>query len=219
MENYQEDEIYFKIRMVSDKLKINPKIKAVDSKKLQLKEIPAAIHENVECLDISDNLIKNVVTDKFKNILILDLGYNLLQNHDDIKNKSLKELYLMANDILSISESIAFHTRLEKFDIAANRITDIKNLSLISKNIKEIYLGANKITDFNIDLSEYENLHTLDLQYNKLKTIDFNLLPINLKQLLINNNKDLVEIKNRENLKSLELFDSSNTKLEHPEKF
>ena len=202
--------------MRGKELTVNEDCEAIELRRNQFVSVPEEVPKTIKHLDISDNLIREIDTAEFKNIEMLDLGYNLLQEHDSIRNETLKELYLMANDISAISESIKYCINLEKFDIATNRLREIENLKFITTNIKEIYLGANKISEFNINLNHLTNLKIVDLQFNNLKEFDCALLPESVDTLLLNNNRNLVTIKNTRKFK---IFDYNDTKYAQTNKF
>ncbi len=217
MENYKDEECYFYVDERYKPMEIPKTVKAISLRRNRLKEIPESIPENVEYLDVSDNLINIPGTKQFKDIKVLDLGYNLLKTHDEIQNSSLTELYLMANEFVSLSDSLKFHTSLVKFDIASNRIKLLDPLKLLANTIEEIYLGNNKIDHFSVDLTHLTKLRILDLQYNNLEEFDCSLINSKLEILLLNNNPNLEEVKNVEILTELSMFDTDHTKLKKNE--
>ncbi|KAL6122577.1 Ppp1r7 [Nucleospora cyclopteri] len=211
MDKFDESKCCFHVNKRDEKLVINRDVQAAELRRNQFEAIPEEIPDTIEYLDLSDNLIKKVNSERFTEIKVLDLGYNLLQEHDCIKNDSLEELYLMANDIQHISSSIKHLKRLKKIDIASNRILNADIIADLPLSIEEIYLGANKINRFNCDLSHLINLKILDLQFNDLTEINVDLLPSNLHTLLLNDNPNL---KNLFNLKKdFKILDLLNTKV------
>merc|ERR1712131_574848 len=114
-------------------------------------------------------------------------------------------------DIENISTSLKHLKNLVKFDIASNRISDIKELKYLNEKVEEIYLGANKINEFNVDLTHLKNLKILDLKFNKLSEIDLNLIPKSVHTLLLNNNPQLKVIKNND--REFKILDCNDTEI------
>lgn len=194
MDKYNDDEIYMFNNERDKEMNIKQDAVAIELRRNKLEKIPDGVPAEVLHLDISDNHVREIDTSKFTKIQMLDLGYNLLQNHDSIKNSTLTELYIMANDIRQVSKSLKYQTNLKKFDIAFNRLTNIDNLPCISETIEEIYLGANKISEFNLNLTHLKNLKVVDLQFNNLTEFDCALLPESVEVLMLNNNKNLEKL-------------------------
>lgn len=183
--------------------------RVLDIKRNKLESIHFPQDSELTYLDVSDNLIQTMEpVSGLKYLEVLDFGYNLLKEIPQLDLPSLKELYLMSNDISEI-KNLNF-PNLEKIDVANNDIETLENITCT--NISEAYFGANKISAL-CDLTHLTNLKILDLQYNKLYEIDCTLIPQSVEILLLNNNKSLHEISNIDHLINLKMLGVKNTKI------
>lgn len=213
MDNLREEDDKTKIILNKMKLTDFPlipsDIKTFDVRRNSISTMVFPENCQLEQLDASDNVIKSLdPISGLKQLKILDIGYNLIIHIPLLDLPSLKELYLMSNDITKI-ENMNFN-ELIKLDLANNDIRSLEGVNC--PKLEEIYLGANKIDQL-INLKHLQFLKILDLQYNKLDEFDCSLLPESIETILLNNNKGLKKITNLECLPSLKLLGIKNTKI------
>jgi Leucine-rich repeat (LRR) protein len=210
MDSYQENQVYSSIRQGYTELpQIPADVLAVDVRRNKISQISLEHIPQIEYLDISDNLIRSIgALSGLSRLTVLDAAYNLLSRISPLDLPSLKELYLMSNDILEI-EHMNFKN-LEKLDMANNNIKKIENLKCLQ--LKELYLGANKIIEIE-NIRHLSGLKILDLQFNAIETVDCAELPRSLEILLLQGNSNLHSIKNLDFLENLKILGIKNTKL------
>uniref|UniRef100_A0A1I7V1Z9 Fibronectin type-III domain-containing protein n=1 Tax=Caenorhabditis tropicalis TaxID=1561998 RepID=A0A1I7V1Z9_9PELO len=115
----------------------------------QLKEInQMGRFENLIHLDLSSNLIEDLVILSLKSLEILNLSSNFLVELPDLsKCKSLRSLNLAENKIKDLTKlpTLISPTTLRKFDISSNSISDLSQFSTLSsfKKLEEVALARN----------------------------------------------------------------------------
>lgn len=212
MEKYGDDEVFILVRQnLPEMPEIPPGKAAVDVRRNKITTIRFDPENSIEYLDISDNLIKDISpASGLCKAKVLDCSYNLLESIPVLDLESLRELYLISNDIAKI-ENIRFSS-LEKLDLANNEIRRIENID--SPGITELYLASNKITTVE-NLAHLPSLKILDLQYNDIEEIDCRALPKTLEILLLQGNTSLRKITNTEHLENLKMVNVRRTKVEN----
>lgn len=210
MDKFPEDAIFRAVHSgVSDTPEIPEDARAVDIRRNNLVELRFSESNNVEYLDASDNKIADISNlEILKSLVILDCSYNLIQAIPSLHLNSLKELYLIANDI-QVIENIRYPS-LIKLDLANNEIKIIENIE--TPRLEELYLANNQISSLS-DLTYLKYLRILDLQYNDISTIDCMLLPDSLEILLLQGNKQLSSIKNKEKLTRIRIINIVDTSI------
>lgn len=204
----------FEIYIVHEKLErmegITKHTKIATYRRNVIERIEAFDFESLEELDLYDNRITEIENlENMQSLKILDLSFNLIKQCNVPCLPTLKELYLIGNDIHSIEKMELL--KLEKLDMAENAITAIENLENLPL-LSELYLGSNRISEIP-DLTEHKNLKIIDLQNNKLSKVDCKYLPVTLKTLMLNDNSQLEEILNLHLLENLDLIGVVRTKI------
>lgn len=188
---------------------IGKNVKVLEARRNKIKDIKLPDSSELESIDVSDNLIKEI--DAFNNLdklKVLDVGYNLIKRIPYLCLPALQELYVMSNDISSIS-GLNFPTLL-KLDVANNDLKEVGDLEC--PKLLEAYFGANRIREIK-GFTNLSSLEILDLQYNCLEEIDCRQLPKSLKYLFLNNNMNLKKVENIEHLEELKVLGLKNTKV------
>ncbi|KAM0681204.1 U2 small nuclear ribonucleoprotein A' [Glugoides intestinalis] len=189
---------------------IGEKVRILEARRNRLENIKLPTNSELETIDVSDNLIKEMdAFNDLNRLKVLDVGYNLIKRIPELRLPALQELYVMSNDISSIS-GLSLPTLL-KLDVANNDLKELKDLGC--PKLLEAYFGANRIREIE-GFTKLSTLEILDLQYNCFEEIDCLQLPKSLKYLFLNNNMNLTKVKNIEHLEELKVLGLKNTKVE-----
>ncbi|TIC06944.1 L domain-like protein [Wallemia mellicola] len=156
----------------------------------------------LEEIDLYDNKISD-------DNLILDLSFNLIRSIKNLEKLPLKELYLVQNKIVDIS-NLNIPT-LELLELGGNRIRTIQNLDYLS-NLRELWLGKNKITEI-ANMDNLSNLRILSLQANRISDITGLDGLTNLEELYLSHN-NLSSLQGLDNLTQLNTLDIAHNKIE-----
>lgn len=137
----------------------------------KLEELPSALKEEIEELDVYDNLIKKIgnALEGFERLKSLDLSFNDLKKMDGIGHLvNLTDLYFVQNRIRKI-EGLEKLSKLRNLELGGNKVTEIEGLEQCT-GLEELWLGKNRITELK-GLSTLSNLTILSIQANRLHTI------------------------------------------------
>lgn len=154
----------------------------------KLEELPTALKEEIEELDVYDNLIKKVgnALEGFERLKSLDLSFNDLKKMDGVGHLvNLTDLYFVQNRIRKI-EGLEKLSKLRNLELGGNKITEIEGLEQCT-GLEELWLGKNRITELK-GLSTLSNLTILSIQANRLHTITGLDSLTNLEELHISHN-------------------------------
>mmetsp|Transcript_17244 Transcript_17244/g.23966 ORF Transcript_17244/g.23966 Transcript_17244/m.23966 type:complete len:506 (-) Transcript_17244:27-1544(-) len=134
-------------------------------------------------LNMYDNLIDSMPSVPFqlKNLESLQLGRNSFKSFPYSKHVTnapnlaealpkLKKLYIEANQIAFLHESIGQLTTLEVLDISSNKITDLSALVPLAQ-LQQLLLALNRIKEVPDPLWQNENLKHIDVSYNDIAVI------------------------------------------------
>jgi Leucine-rich repeat (LRR) protein len=156
---------------------------------------------NVLRLELSTNRISSLdffnIEETFLNLQFLDLSRNMIRNLTSIKLPKLIHLNLNYNEIINTDQFLG-HPNLKIFEIRGNKIANVGGLKSMPK-LEELYLCENNITfiDTLEDLSQLKKLH---LRKNNINNLDEEKIPelpelqyLNLRE---NNIKDINKVNN-----------------------
>lgn len=184
-------------------------IKGVDLRRNQLTEVVISDGNTIEYIDISDNKIRRIEPlAALHSARVIDCSYNLIDCIPPLGTNSLREFYLISNDIARL-ENLSFPLLL-KLDAANNDIRAIENLD--APLLEELYLPGNKITTAE-NIGHLTRLRILDLQYNRIERLDCRSIPQSVEILMLQGNACLRSIENVGWLANLKMVNLKNTPL------
>ncbi|NXC45568.1 TLR3 protein, partial [Penelope pileata] len=151
-----------------------------DCSHLKLTQIPSDLPNNITCLDISHNQLKNLVPanlTKYSKLVYLNAGYNIISK---MQPELCKDLPL-----------------LQIVNLEHNQLHELPDRVFAScTNLTKLNLGYNIIDVKNDPFKTLENLNILDLSHNHLKSANLGLQQQlkNLQELVLYGNQ-ITELK------------------------
>ncbi|CAL5998918.1 Conserved_hypothetical protein [Hexamita inflata] len=175
---------------------------------------------SLQCLDVSDNNLKNVDRlSKFTNLKELYINGNQLQNISKLsKLVKLQKLDVSNNkccDQTNFIDPIGALIDLQYLNISGNQIENITVLQKLN-NLQQLDISNNKISSIDSLLSLI-NLRELDMHSNLIESINALSKLQNLQVLDIYDNKKIINYNPLSGLVQLQLFNLKNTQVQNPQ--
>lgn len=158
---------------------------------------------NILRLELAGNRISSLEffnnEETFTNLQYLDLSKNMIRNLTAIKVPKLLFLSLSQNEIIN-TDQFQGHPNLKKFELRGNKIANISGMKAMPK-LEELYLSENNIS-FIDALEELPSLKRLHLRKNNISVIEEDKAPelpelsyLNLRENLLKDINKLASLK------------------------
>ena len=153
---------------------------------------------NILRLELSGNRISSLEffnnEETFTNLQYLDLSKNIIRNLTAIKVPKLIYLNLSNNEILNTDQFLG-HPNLKIFELRGNKIANIAGLKAMPK-LEELYLSENNIAFFDT-LEDLALLKRLHLRKNNISVIEEDRVPELPELVYLNIRENLVKDLNK----------------------
>ena len=179
---------------------IDNEIQTIDQSKL---------HSQLRVLHLASNKISvfpevGISYKELKELNLSNNGLSSLPSNVFSSLINLRKLYMAANNLSNLPQSIGFLLQLQELDLSHNKFTDFPQLLLHLTHLTNINLTNNLITQLPKNMSQLTNLQIIDLSCNNISSC----YPIfgctNLKSVSFAFNKQLTIPNLLTNMKTLE---------------
>ncbi|OMJ92183.1 hypothetical protein SteCoe_5177 [Stentor coeruleus] len=171
---------------------------------------------NILRLELAGNRISSIEffnnEETFINLQYLDLSKNLIRNLTAIKVPKLLFLSLSQNEIINTDQFLG-HPNLKKFELRGNKIANISGIKSMPK-LEELYLSENNISLIDA-LEELPSLKRLHLRKNNISVIEEDKVPelpelvyLNLRENLLRDVNKLTSLKKYSKLEKVVLAEN-----------